>query len=213
MKKILFLLLVFAPMVSMAAPSVRVLGNKPANTDIVGTKITPAKTTGTTNANTSARLGTLRAKTGAVSAASSRFPVITSAKVYGNVAIPKTQTGGNSTGSNTGTNTNPPVVSGDVDVTAIINAVKSDLRNEYYNRNDTYNRNEVYNRNETYNREEVDARITEINNSLTEVNNTITDVTNNLDDSRFDAIRTTNPRTARNGADAPAGYVYIWIEE
>lgn len=211
MKKILFLLLILAPMVSMAAPSVRVLGNKPANTDVVGAKITPAKPMGTTNANTSARLGTLRAKTGAISAASSRFPVITSAKVYSNVAIPNA--GGNNSSTGGGSNTNPPVVSGDVDVTAIINAVKSDLRNEYYNRNDTYNRNEVYNRNETYNRNEVDARITEINNSLTEVNNAITDVTNNLDDSRFDAIRTTNPRTARNGADAPEGYVYIWIEE
>lgn len=207
MKKILLLLLLFVPVVSMAAPSVRVLGKPAVTSDAGGTKITPAKSTGVTNANTAARLGSLRAKTGAISSASSRFPVITSAKVYNNVNIPTGKTGTVTTGGNT----NPPA--GDVDVNAIINAVKSDLRNEYYNRNDTYNRNEIYNRNETYNKEEVDARITEINNSLTEVNNAITDVTNNLDDSRFDAIRTTNPRTARNGADAPEGYVYIWIEE
>ena len=211
MKKILLLLLLFVPVVSMAAPSVRVLGKPAVTSDAGGTKITPAKSTGVTNANTAARLGSLRAKTGAISSASSRFPVITSAKVYNNVNIPNGKTGTVTTGG--GSNTNPPVVSGDVDVNAIINAVKSDLRNEYYNRNDTYNRNEIYNRNETYNKEEVDARITEINNSLTEVNNAVTEVTNNLDDSRFDAIRTTNPRTARNGADAPAGYVYIWIEE
>lgn len=207
MKKILLLLLLFVPVVSMAAPSVRVLGKPAVTSDAGGIKITPAKSTGETNANTAARLGSLRAKTGAISSASSRFPVITSAKVYNNVNIPTGKTGTVTTGGNT----NPPA--GDVDVNAIINAVKSDLRNEYYNRNDTYNRNEIYNRNETYNKEEVDARITEINNSLTEVNNAVTEVTNNLDDSRFDAIRTTNPRTARNGADAPAGYVYIWIEE
>lgn len=202
-------MLILAPMVSMAAPSVRVLGKPAVTSDAGGTKITPAKSTGVTNANTAARLGSLRAKTGAVSSASSRFPVITSAKVYNNVNIPTGKTGTVTTGG--GSNPNPG--SSDVDVNAIINAVKSDLRTEYYNRNDTYNRNEVYNRNETYNKEEVDARITEINNSLTEVNNAVTDVTNNLDDSRFDAIRTTNPRTARNGADAPEGYVYIWIEE
>lgn len=209
MKKILFLLLILAPAVSMAAPSVRVLGNKPVTSGVTGTKVTPAKTSGTTNANSSARLGSLRAKTGAISSASSRFPVITSAKVYNNVAIPtvpsNNQSGGGSTGG--GSNTNPPSVSGNVDVDAIINAVKTDLRNEFYNKNETYNQNE------TYNREEIDARITEINNSLTEVNNAITNVSNNLDDSRFDAIRLTNPREARNGEDAPEGYVYIWIEE
>lgn len=205
MKKILLLLLLVVPTVSMAAPSVRVLGKPAATSDVSGTKITPAKTTGATNANTAARLGSLRTKTGAISSASSRFPVITSAKVYNNVNVP-------SKTISTGGGSNPPIISGDVDVNAIINAVKTDLRNEFYDKNDTYNKNEVYNRNETYNKEEVEERITEINNSLTEVNEAITNVTNNLDDSRFDAIRTTNPRTARN-ADAPAGYVYIWIEE
>lgn len=211
MKKILLLLLFVVPTVSMAAPSVRVLGKPAATSDVSGTKITPAKSTGATNANTAARLGSLRTKTGTAASASSRFPVITSAKVYNNVNVP-------SKTISTGGGSNPPIISGDVDVDAIVNAVKSDLRNEFYDKNDTYNKNEVYrkdevyNRNETYNKEEVEERITEINDSLTEVNEAITNVTNNLDDSRFDAIRTTNPRTARN-ADAPAGYVYIWIEE
>ena len=113
MKKILLLLLVFFPMVSMAAPSVRVLGKPAATSDVAGTKITPAKTTGATNANTAARLGSLRTKTGTVASASSRFPVITSAKVYNNVNVP-------SKTISTGGGSNQPIISGDVDVNAIL---------------------------------------------------------------------------------------------
>lgn len=208
MKKILLFVLMIAPLASFAAPSVRVLGNKPSvattGGTVGGTKITPAKTSGTSNANSSARLGTLRAKgsgvSGGVSGATSasRFPVITSAKVYNNVNIPTTPS--NTTGGTGGGSTNPPVVSGDVDVDAIVNAVTNRIQNDYYNRNEVYNKNEV------------DARVTEINNSLNEVNTNISNISNNLDDTRFDAIRTSNPRTAR-GVDAPAGYVYIWVEE
>jgi len=198
MKKLLILFALFIiPAVVEAAPSVRMLGSN-QNAGVAGAKITPVKTSQSVlnNVANSSRAGTLRMKTsgsaGAISSSNNaRFPVITSAKVYNNVTPPAAavNTGGNSGGNSGGGS----AVSGDVDVNAIVDAVTDRVRNEYYNRNDTYNRQEI-------------------NSRFDEVNNSITNINQNLDDSRFDAIRTSNPRTAR-GVDAPAGYVYMWIEE
>ena len=204
MKKLLVLFVLFIiPAFADAAPSVRMLGNNQTG-GASGTKIVPAKATQANLnnlSNTSARAGTLKTKTsgagaGAVAASNARFPVITSAKVYNNVTTPTVPTNpGGSTGGNTGGNSGGG--SANVDVNAIVDTVTNRIQNNYYNKN------------ETYNKDEVDARVNEINNSITEINNNIN---NQIDDVRFDTIRTSNPRNVHN-ADAPAGHVYIWIEE
>ena len=190
-KSVLLLALIFLPISAFAVPSVRMLGAgagavPSSSSSPSGTKITPARAATVNNANTPARLGTLKTKTsgagtstGAVTGSSSRFPVITAAKVYNNVNVPTNPTGG--------TNASPSSGSGDINVENIVNEVTNRVQNNYYDKN-------------------------QIDNRFEEVNNNITNINNNLDDSRFDAIRTTNPRVAR-GTEAPEGYVYIWIEE
>ena len=113
MKKCLILVLLLLPTVSLAAPSVRVLGSGTGTTasSSTGAKITPAKTaniskTATLGTNKGAatagsRVGTLRAvpKVGSgvantsASGAASRFPVITPAHSYSSVTKPQV-TGG-----------------------------------------------------------------------------------------------------------------------
>jgi hypothetical protein len=111
MKKVLVFALLFLPMTSFAASSVRVLGNKTAtvgtNASSSGTaaKVVPAKTvtSATTNTGTStSRIGTVRAKPQTVSAqtigaatkttsgdSAARFPAITPANSYKIVSKPQ----------------------------------------------------------------------------------------------------------------------------
>jgi len=195
MKKLLILFALFIiPAIADAAPSVRMLGNN-SGAGTSGAKITPAKTSQAilSNAANTSRAGTLRMKTGAssglVAPSSARFPVITSAKVYNNVTPPTNPSTGGTSGGGTsgGTGGGSTIGTGDVDVNAIIDAVTNRIQNNYYTQQ-------------------------EINNRFEEVNNAITNINQNLDDVRFDTIRTSNPRNVHN-ADAPAGHVYIWIEE
>lgn len=113
MKKYLILALMFVPMVSFAAPSVRVLGTgtgTPASATS-GAKVTPAKNAsvakvatsvgGTSNSAAASRIGTLRAApkvgsgTGAAAATgTARFPVITPAHSYSSVNKPQAVGGG-----------------------------------------------------------------------------------------------------------------------
>lgn len=139
MKKYGILLLLFVPMVSFGAPSVRMLGNnKPALTAAAasGARITPTKTT-ESSVNTS-RIGSLRAKTktsGLTATGSlgtgSRFPVITAASSYNSVAAPKTDVA--------------PAVApaqGNVDTAAIVDAVTQNIENNYYTKSEVYNTDE-----------------------------------------------------------------------
>lgn len=202
MKKLFILFVLFMmPAIADAAPSVRMLGGSQNTGSNV--KITPMKTSqaALTNVANTSRAGTLRMKTGgsagAISSSSARFPVITSAKVYNNVTTPTSpsNTSGGTSGSGGGSGSGTGV-SGDVDVNAIVNAVVNTVRNEYYNRN------------ETYTQQEINQRFEDVNNSITNINQT-------LDDDRFDTISIGDPRTrsVNPRGPAPAGYVYIWIEE
>lgn len=121
MKKYIVLALLFIPMTSFAASSVRVLGNKTA-APVTAAKVTPTKTTTTTNnASTTSRVGTVRAKTktGTVSAPStssdSRFPVIVPAHSYSSVVTPKPAA------------TTTTIVPADVDTEKIINEVTQNV--------------------------------------------------------------------------------------
>lgn len=110
MKKLLIFALMFIPVASFAASSVRVLGAKPASTSgssAPAAKVLPAKAATTTAAksgttSTNSRIGTVRAKPkttlGTVSTASSgvsaaRFPVITPANSYSSVNKPQSAGG------------------------------------------------------------------------------------------------------------------------
>lgn len=139
MKKYGILLLLFVPIVSFGAPSVRMLGNnKPALTAAAasGAKITPTKTT-ESSVNTS-RVGSLHAKTKTSSLVTtgslgteSRFPVIKPAGIYNSVVSPKPDNAP----------TVAPTPSG-VDVAAIVDAVTQNIENNYYTKTEVYNTDE-----------------------------------------------------------------------
>lgn len=130
-KYIIVVVLMLMPMVSFAAPSVRVLGSgtgTPASST-TGAKVTPAKTSSvaktaatTTNAAAGARIGTLRAtpkvsaaKPAAASTANTaRFPVITPAHSYSSVTKPQAAGGGTT------------VINNDVDLTNYYNKEQVD---------------------------------------------------------------------------------------
>ncbi len=187
MKKFgLLLLLLFVPVVSFGAPSIRMLGNKTAMTTTAasGSKITPVKATVSNEAsNSTARLGSLRAKsktnnlTTNNSLKGSRFPVITPASSYNSVAAPQI-----SGGTYGGTASVPA----NVDVAAIVDAVTQNIANDYYNKTEVYNTNEF--------KEAVRAEIPE-----------------ETDDPRIDAIRIGSRPS--HSAELDPNYVYIWIEE
>ena len=126
MKTYLVLLLVFLPIVSFGAPSVRMLGNQQALSAAVnsGTKVTPVRSSGeSVGAITNARIGSLnvKPKSGALTF-SSRFPVIQPAYSYSSVSAPQT-TGG------------PAHAPSNVDVSVIVDAVTQDIQNNYYDKN------------------------------------------------------------------------------
>jgi hypothetical protein len=198
MKKYLVLSLIFVPMVSFGAPSVRMLGNQPALSAAMnsGAKVTPVKSSNeNTGVASTARVGSLQAKVKSgnltsvgTASSSSRFPVIQPAYSYNTVAAP--QTGGSSS---------PAQVPANVDVAAIIDAVTQNIENNYYDINHVYNNNEF----------------------VTAVQKEVED----FDDPRVDAIRI---RTAQEGSpsgyweakinqgkarELPSDYVYIWVEE
>ena len=184
MKKCLILLLVFAPVVSFGAPSVRMLGNQPALSAAIssGARVTPVKASGeSTGTVSNARIGSLHSKpkasaltsVGSVSSAS-RFPVIQPAYSYNTVTAP--QTGGSSGSAQMPAN---------VDVAAIIDAVTHNIENNYYDVNEVYNNNEF----------------------VTAVQNVMEDV----DDPRIDAVKIGSRPV--HSASLPSDYVYIWIEE
>ena len=197
MKKYVISLLLFLPMVSFGAPSVRMLGNQPALSAAIssGAKVTPVKAPNeSSSSSSSARIGTLsaRSKPSNLSSvktvsSSSRFPVIQPAFSYNSVSTP--QTGGTS-GSSGSAN-----VPANVNVAEIVDAVTQNIERNYYNTDQVYNNTHF-----------VEA-----------VQNVINDNTN--DDPRFDAIRISdgNPRTywENKGLSLPSdnSYVYIWIEE
>lgn len=136
MKKFLVFIFLVIPTLTFAVPSVRVLGNNStakavANT---GTKITPAKATGNTNASigtSTSRIGTLRAKakttgtSGALTNSNTRFPIISAPQSYNSVATPKSD-------SVIGT------VSG-ADTDAIVNTIVQYIENNYYNKEEIHN--------------------------------------------------------------------------
>lgn len=189
-KYIIVLVLMLMPMVSFAAPSVRVLGSgtgTPASST-TGAKVTPAKTSSvaktaatTTNAAAGARIGTLRATpkvstakpVAASTANTARFPVITPAHSYSSVTKPQAVGGGKT------------VINNDVNLDNYYN--KEEVNNNYYNK------------------EEVDNIVNELKDE---------------DDPRFDMVRVSvgNPRP--NWVGNPKleqregeGYVFMWIEE
>lgn len=133
MKKFVLLALLFIPVTTFAASSVRVLGAKTSTSGTAVSSNTPAAkvlptkaaTTGNTGA---ARTGTVRAvpkaTTGTVSASTAttanstaRFPVISPARPYSSVAKPQVTGGG---------------------------VASADLSN-YYTKQETYNQNEIDN--------------------------------------------------------------------
>ncbi len=198
MKKYFGLFLLFLPMVSLGAPSVRVLGNQPALTAAInsGAKLTPVKASNENSGSAAARVGTLSAKpkVSNLSSAnsinsSSRFPVIQPAHSYSSVSSP--QTGGASSGGSAS------YAPSNVNVAEIIDAVTEHIENNYYDTAHVYNNNKF----------------------VTAVRNVIND--NEKDDPRFDAIRISNgnPRTYWESKglslpdDSTNKYVYIWIEE
>jgi len=97
MKKYVVLFLMCLPMVSFGAPSVRALGAGAVvgASGATASKITPAKVGSTPSTSSVARVGSLRAKAttvgtpSAVSGATGRFPVISTAKVYNTTATPR----------------------------------------------------------------------------------------------------------------------------
>ena len=130
MKKYIVLALLFVPMVSWGAPSVRVLGSNTATSTAAGStvRVTPAKNVvSKTSDSTASRVGTLRTKTKANTVSSagtttnSRFPVITPAHSYSSVVKPQPTGGG---------------------TTTVIQQQDVDLDN-YYTKSETYNTNEV----------------------------------------------------------------------
>lgn len=170
MKKIFGFIFLLLPVVSFAAPSVRLLGNQPALSAATssGVKVTPRKASVSDDSLVSnARIGTLHAKPKMNSLSNSsslntgsRFPVITPAYSYSSVSTPKTA----------GAVNQPNPTTSNADVSAIVDA----LTRDYYTKN------------------EIDAK---------------------FDDSRFDAIRLTDPYVARGNVAAPNGYIYVWVEE
>ena len=124
MKKIVAVLLFFVPTITFAVPTVRNFGNAvnaKASAEALGQqnmKVVPARVAATPqlkpSANTSARIGTLKApstkKANTVGSSSSRFPIISSGKSYGVVSTPQPNKTNNA-------------VAADIDVDAISTAV------------------------------------------------------------------------------------------
>ncbi len=135
MRKYIILALLFVPMVSFGASSVRVLGGQsatPASTTSVA-KVTPAKpAVSSVGGSAVSRVGAVRAtnktnastSSSATSASTSRFPVITPAHSYSSVVAPKP----------TGTTSQQPAPAS-VDVDAIVN----NLLQNYYNKTEVNN--------------------------------------------------------------------------
>lgn len=192
MKKYVVFLLLFLPMVSFGAPSVRMLGNQPALSAAIssGSKVTPVKSSAENAAASTARIGTLsaKAKTSNLSSAnsiksSSRFPVIQPAYSYNSVSTP--QTGGSSGGS---------YAPSHVNVDEIVSAVTQNIDGRYYTKAEVYNNSDF-----------VEA---------------VQDVVEDVDDPRIDAIRVRtaaqgSPRSywESQGLSLPSGYVYMWVED
>jgi len=122
MKKYILLSLLFFPLASFAAPSVRMLGSGSAPKASAGvktsvaTKVTPAKVGRTASAGNVARIGSMQVKPVSAtnsntssSVAGSRFPIIIPTKVYNSVNSPR-PVGGNTTSI---TNNNVDMVCGE----------------------------------------------------------------------------------------------------
>ena len=136
MKKYLVLLLLCVPMMAVAAPSVRVLGNQPSGNNTAPTKAMPAKSSSAAAAVSTSRIGTVRPKTKTATISSnktdseSRFPAVTGIKGnYSNVVTLR-PTGGNT------------VINTEVDTDAIVNNVMEQVSNDYYDKTEVYNNNE-----------------------------------------------------------------------
>ena len=134
MKKFFVFFLLFMPVVSMAASSVRMLGNNTAVSAAAtsGTKITPVRSATTPNNSSAPRAGTLRSKSVTSGVATnntsnSRFPVIKPVSSYTSVNVPQPQT---------------ISATANVNTDAIVNAVMQNIELQYYNKNDVYNTEE-----------------------------------------------------------------------
>lgn len=112
MKKYIIIALLFLPVMSMAAPSVKKFGGTvPVASggvkSSVASKVTPAKTITASLGANAARVGTVRLKPTATGSATSestgssvaRFPVIPSLKVYNSAATPRPTAVVNNSGS------------------------------------------------------------------------------------------------------------------
>lgn len=190
MKKCFVFALMLLPMVSFAAPSVRMLGSKtssPSATTTSTVKVTPSKTTTTdSGTDSSARIGTLRAKANAgtsttttSTSSSSRFPTISSSHTYS--AVTKPQASGTTVSS--------------VNKEEIVNEVMQNVEAKYYDKeqSDTnyYNKGDVYTTNEF--KEAVKETMDEV------------------DDPRIDAIKIGS--RPEHSVPLQEGYVYMWIEK
>ena len=186
MKKYGFLLLLLLPMTAFGAPSVRMLGNQPALSAAsnMGAKVTPVKSSASEDASGVARIGTLRAQQKNSNAIiSSSNGGNTSSRFPVIASVP-------SYNSVASVKTKETAYAGpapaSVDIEEIVNNVRQEIENNYYSK-------------------------TEVEQKLTNVDNSITNIINNLDDSRFDAVRLSDPSEERG--NPPAGYAYIWVEE
>lgn len=186
MKKFLIFALLFIPMTSFAASSVRVLGTKTATPGVSTTtsaKVVPAKTTATKTGDTSvSRIGTVRPKTtktttgtvsNTASVSGSRFPVITPVKSYNTVTTPKQE------------NTGSAVVPSQVDTTEIVDRITNILNENYVQK------------------EEVNTIIQQ---NLDDPRFDAIVVTGNAN---YDPVA----KWAAKGKTLPEGYVYMWVEE
>lgn len=191
MKKYLVFVLMFLPMVSFAAPSVRMLGSKtssPSSSSTSTVKVTPTKTT-STNAGTASnsRIGTLRAKanaSGTVSTAAStnsRFPVISSTHSYS--AVTKPQSSGTTVSS--------------VNKEEIVNEVMQNVEAKYYDKDQS---DANY-----YNKKDGDVYTTN------EFKDAVKETMDEVDDPRIDAIKIGSKPV--HDVPLPEGYVYMWIED
>ena len=128
MKKFLVAVLLFIPIVSFAAPSVRMLGTKSTTGTAVADSGSSVKTTTSVKVNQTLPVraaNNVKLKTsnlsGAISDSGSRFPAVTTAKTYSSA-----------------TDSKVPTVSGTVitddTVNTIIQAVENNIHNNYYNK-------------------------------------------------------------------------------
>lgn len=143
MKKYFVLVLMFLPMVSFGASSVRMLGGSKAAASTVsnsGTKVTPVRAATTTASASAPRVGTLRAKsktsgviTTGGNSSNSRFPSITPIQSYNSVVTPQ---------QNNQVIPAPTTATVDFDKGALVKEIMDNVDAGYYNKANVYDNDE-----------------------------------------------------------------------